>query len=148
MTALSQTKLVPDRNLFSKRMASATITNHSNYLKLVSLNRSFENASSLLQQQVNATNYVASNSNLHKQMHLSPTTIPTLLSSGVLEDASQFQRIINERKCEYPTQCLSLYTENKITEAIWFDECYRVDIKHFDFLWLFRGTKMGSLSFF
>jgi hypothetical protein len=34
-------------------------------------------------------------------INLSPTTIPTLLANGsVVEDSSQFQQIINERKCK------------------------------------------------
>ena len=42
--------------------------------------------------------------NAHRTVNLSPTTIPTLLANGngvVVEDSSQFQQIINERKCKW-----------------------------------------------
>ena len=41
--------------------------------------------------------------NAQRTVNLSPTTIPTLFAKGngiVVEDSSQFQQIINERKCK------------------------------------------------
>ena len=78
----------------------------SNILNIVSYNRTaiackqFLDKHATIQQQqsmfMNVQHQLA-----NRIINLSPTTIPTLLANGsVVEDSSQFQQIINERKCK------------------------------------------------
>ena len=103
MTSLTITNRLKENKILSNRVN----TDQSKVLKLVSLKRANMYKHQLFEanNNVHSSNFHqvfnSSSASTQKNIHLSPTTIPTLLSNGILEDASQFQQIINERKCKH-----------------------------------------------